>query len=53
MTSPSSGGPPAWPGSVGASTSWCASSFASTSSHVRHVSVKPWIRTSGSPDPPR
>src|SRR3954447_19246765 len=48
-----SGGPPAWPASVGASTSWWRSRYGSTSSQVRHVSVKPCTRTSGGPDPPR
>ena len=32
---------PRGPASVGASTSWWRSSAGSTSSHVRHVSVKP------------
>src|SRR5690349_4810404 len=53
VISSGSGGPPAWPGSVGASTSCERSSAGSTSSHERHVSVKPWISTSGSPEPPR
>src|SRR3954469_16453186 len=42
-----SGGPPAWPTSAGASTSWCCSSAGRTSSHVRGESVNPWMRTSG------
>src|SRR5215208_7197916 len=48
-----SGGPPAWPIRVGASTSWRRSRAGSTSSHVRQVSVKPCRQTSGSPEPPR
>jgi hypothetical protein len=35
------GGPPACPASVSARTSWRRSRAGSTSSHVRHVSVKP------------
>src|SRR3954451_4240870 len=42
-----SGGPPAWPTSAGASTSWCCSSAGRTSSHERGESVNPWMRTSG------
>ena len=53
VTSPSRGGPPAWPRSVGASTSWWRSSSGSTSSQVRQVSVKPCRQTSGGPEPPR
>src|SRR4051794_6108491 len=53
VISSGSGGPPAWPGRVGASTSCLRSSAGSTSSHERHVSVKPWISTSGGPEPPR
>src|SRR5687768_12329215 len=48
-----SGGPPAWPGSVGASTSWRRSSAGSVSSQVRQVSVNPCRSTSGGPEPPR
>ena len=50
---PSSGGPPACPSSVGASTSWWRSSTGSTSSQVRHVPVNPCRHTSGGPEPPR
>ena len=53
VTSSTSGGPPAWPTSVGASTSWWRSSSGSTRSQVRQVSVKPCRRTSGGPEPPR
>ena len=53
VTACSSGGPPAWPTSVGASTSCCRSSCGSTRSQVRQVSVKPCRSTSGVPAPPR
>jgi hypothetical protein len=49
----SSGGPPAWPISVSASTSWWRSNVGSTNSQVRHVSVKPCRHTSGVPEPRR
>ena len=47
------GGPPSWPCSVGAITSNRGTSRPSTGSQQRHVAVKPWIRTSGSPVPAR
>ena len=53
LTSPSSRGPPAWPTSVGARTSWWRSSAGRTSSQVRQEPVKPCSRTSGVPEPPR
>src|SRR3974390_1615945 len=46
-------GPPAGPRRVRARTSGWGSSDGSTSSHVRHVSVKPCRHTSGDPEPPR
>src|SRR3954453_14864617 len=45
--------PPSWPCSVGAITSKRGTSSPSTGSQQRHVAVKPWIRTSGSPSPAR
>src|SRR4051812_49947222 len=53
LGSPSSGGPPAWPINVGASTSWRRSSAGRTRSQVRQVSVKPCRHTMGGPAPPR
>src|SRR3954451_11090202 len=53
VISEGSGGPPACPGRVGASTSCARSSSGSTSSQERHVSVKPCSRTIGAPAPPR
>ena len=53
VRSPAIAGPPAWPASVSARTSWRRSSAGSTSSHVRHVSTKPCRQTSGGPAPAR
>ena len=53
VSSPATAGPPACPASVGARTSCRRSSAGSTSSHVRHVSVKPCRQTIGGPAPPR
>src|SRR4051794_19726161 len=46
--SPGNGGPPRWPVSVGTSSSCCASSSGITGVQVAAVSVKPWMRRSGS-----
>src|SRR3954470_14971908 len=53
LNSPASGGPPAWPASVGASTSCSRSSAGRTRSQVRQVSVKPCTHSRGVPEPPR
>src|SRR5262249_35086434 len=52
-SSAGSAGPKQWPGSVGANTSYSASSALRTGRHTPQLAVTPWRSTSGVPVPPR